>query len=68
MLREHPSALERDELPEVEVKKRRGISLVWLIPLVTGAIALWLTHHAAGEGADDHVPLTTPRPGAGKTW
>jgi hypothetical protein len=25
MLKEHPSALERDELPEVEVKKRRGI-------------------------------------------
>ena len=26
------SAPERDELPEVEVEKRRGISLVWLIP------------------------------------
>ena len=49
MLREHPSALERDELPEVEVKKRRGISLVWLIPLVAGAIALWLAYTTLQE-------------------
>jgi paraquat-inducible protein B len=40
MLKEPPSALERGELPEVEVRKRRGISLVWLIPLVAGAIAI----------------------------
>ena len=49
MLREHPSALERDELPEVEVKKRRGISLVWLIPLVAGAIAIWLAYTTLQE-------------------
>jgi len=35
---------ERDELPEVEVQARRGISLVWLIPLVAGAIAAWLAY------------------------
>ena len=49
MLKEHPSALERGELPEVEVKKRRGISLVWLIPLVAGAIALWLGYTTLQE-------------------
>ena len=49
MLRDHPSALERDELPEVEVKKRRGISLVWLIPLVAGAIAIWLAYTTLQE-------------------
>ena len=49
MLSEHPSALERGELPEVEVKKRRGISLVWLIPLVAGAIAIWLAYTTLQE-------------------
>lgn len=49
MLKEHPSALERDELPEVEVRKRRGISLVWLIPLVAGAIAIWLGYTTLQE-------------------
>jgi paraquat-inducible protein B len=33
---------ERDELPDVAVAPRRGISIVWLIPLVAGLIALWL--------------------------
>ena len=49
MLKEKPSALEGDELPEVEVKKRRGISLVWLIPLVAGAIAIWLAYTTLQE-------------------
>ena len=49
MLKEHPSAPERGELPEVEVKKRRGISLVWLIPLVAGAIAIWLGYTTLQE-------------------
>jgi paraquat-inducible protein B len=44
-----PSALERGELPQVEVKKRRGISLVWLIPLVAGAIAIWLAYTTLQE-------------------
>jgi paraquat-inducible protein B len=49
MLKEHPSVHERDELPEVEVKRRRGISLVWLIPLVAGAIAIWLGYTTLQE-------------------
>ena len=35
-------ASDLDEVPEVEVAARRGISIVWLIPLVAGAIAIWL--------------------------
>jgi paraquat-inducible protein B len=49
MLKEPPSALDRGELPEVEVKKRRSISLVWLIPLVAGAIAIWLGYTTLQE-------------------
>jgi paraquat-inducible protein B len=44
-----PSALDRGELPEVEVKKRRGISLVWLIPLVAVAVAIWLAYTTLQE-------------------
>ena len=33
---------ERDELPEVAVQARRGVSIVWLIPLVAVVIAAWL--------------------------
>jgi hypothetical protein len=36
------STTDLDEVPEVEVASRRGISIVWLIPLVAGAIAIWL--------------------------
>ena len=49
MLEEHPSAPEQSELPEVEVKRRRGISLVWLIPIVAGAIAVWLGYTTLQE-------------------
>ena len=49
MLKERPSAPEGEELPEVAVQKRRGISLVWLIPLVAGAIAIWLGYTTLQE-------------------
>ena len=49
MLNEQSSVLESGELPEVEVKRRRGISLVWLIPLVAGAIAIWLGYTTLQE-------------------
>ncbi len=35
---------EPDELPEVDVKARRGLSIVWLIPLVAAVIAAWLAY------------------------
>jgi paraquat-inducible protein B len=42
MLGDRQSTTEVDEVPEVEVAARRGISIVWLIPLIAGAIAIWL--------------------------
>jgi paraquat-inducible protein B len=35
--------------PEAALVRRRGISFVWLIPLVAGAIALWLGYTALQE-------------------
>ena len=37
------SASERD-LPAPAERRRRGLSIVWLIPLVAGAIAIWLAY------------------------
>jgi paraquat-inducible protein B len=42
MVGDRRSTTELDDVPEVEVAARRGISIVWLIPLVAGAIAIWL--------------------------
>src|SRR5688572_32891364 len=43
------------EIPEAEVVERRGLSLVWLIPAVAAAIALWLGYTTIqGQG-----PLVT---------
>ena len=33
---------EADEPPQVTIRKRRRFSVVWLVPLVAGAIAIWL--------------------------
>ena len=43
-----PSAPEHD-LPAPTEKPRRGISIVWLIPLVAAAIAAWLAYTAVSE-------------------
>ena len=42
MLGDRQSKTDLDDVPEVEVASRRGISIVWLIPLIAGAIAIWL--------------------------
>ncbi len=42
MLGDRRSTTDLDDVPEVEVAARRGPSIVWLIPLVAGAIAIWL--------------------------
>jgi paraquat-inducible protein B len=38
-----------NELPEVAVRKRRGPSLVWLIPLVAALIGAWLAYKTLSE-------------------
>ena len=45
-LRADPSA---SEPPQADVRRRRGISLVWLIPLVALAIGGWLAYKAYSE-------------------
>jgi paraquat-inducible protein B len=42
MFGDRQSTTDLDDVPEVEVAARRGLSIVWLIPLVAGAIAIWL--------------------------
>ncbi len=37
------------DVRDVEIQKRRGISPVWLIPLVAGAIAIWLGYKTVSE-------------------
>lgn len=49
MLGNRRPAPEVDDVPEVEVGARRGFSIVWLIPLVAGAIALWLGYSTLRE-------------------
>jgi paraquat-inducible protein B len=34
--------IDPDDVPEATVRKRRGFSFVWLVPLVAAAIAVWL--------------------------
>lgn len=38
-----------DELPEVKVQKKRGLSIVWIIPLVAALIGGWLTYKTISE-------------------
>jgi paraquat-inducible protein B len=33
---------ELEEAPQAAIRKRRGPSVVWLVPLIAGAIAIWL--------------------------
>ncbi len=49
MSEQNQASPERDEVPEVAVAQRRGISIVWLIPLVAGAIAVWLGYKTISE-------------------
>lgn len=38
-----------EEMPEVMVQKKRGISVVWIIPLVAALIGGWLTYKTISE-------------------
>ncbi len=40
---------QQPEAPEVAIEERRGISMVWLIPVVAGAIAIWLAYTTISE-------------------
>ena len=38
-----------EELPQVTVQKKRGISIVWIIPIVAALIGGWLTYKTISE-------------------
>ena len=44
-----PNPGEFEELPEVTVRKKRGISIVWIIPVVAALIGGWLTYKTISE-------------------
>ena len=44
---DEPDALE--DLPEVAVQERRGVSFVWLIPVVAAVIGAWLAYKTVTE-------------------
>ncbi len=46
---EDPNSIDLEELPEVAVQKKRGISIVWLIPLVAALIGGWLIYKTLSE-------------------
>ncbi len=49
MNEEGPSQSRVEELPEIAIEKRRGISVVWLIPLVAAIIGAWLAYKTITE-------------------
>jgi paraquat-inducible protein B len=46
---EDPDPIDFEELPEVTVQKKRGISIVWIIPVVAALIGGWLTYKTISE-------------------
>ena len=46
---EDPSPSDFEELPEVTVQKKRGLSIVWIIPIVAALIGGWLTYKTISE-------------------
>ncbi|MFQ5974524.1 MAG: MlaD family protein, partial [Alphaproteobacteria bacterium] len=40
---------DRDDAAEVAVGKRRGVSIVWLIPLIAAGVAGWLVYTTFAE-------------------
>jgi paraquat-inducible protein B len=48
---QHPESPRRggDAVPEAEIKTSRGISIVWLVPLVAAVIGIWLAYTTLQE-------------------
>ena len=46
---EDPDPIDFEELPEVTVQKKRGLSIVWIIPVVAALIGGWLTYKTISE-------------------
>jgi len=49
-----------DQIPEVEIKQRNRVSIVWLIPIVAGLVAIWLAYTTISEeGPTIHITFKT---------
>jgi len=46
---EDPQNIDLDELPEIAVQKKRGFSIVWIIPIVAALVGGWLTYKTISE-------------------
>ena len=46
---EDPLDTEMGQFPEVAVPKKRGFSIVWVIPIVAALIGGWLTYKTISE-------------------
>jgi len=46
---EHPKNVDLDELSEAVVQKKRGISIVWIIPIVAALVGGWLAYKTISE-------------------
>ncbi len=43
------SRIPEDDIPEAVVKPRRGISIVWIIPIVAALIGAWVAYKSYSE-------------------
>ena len=46
---EDPDNIDREELPEIAVKKKGGFSIVWIIPIVAALVGGWLAFKTISE-------------------
>ena len=44
-----------EAVPEAEIRGWRGISIVWLVPLVAAVIGIWLAQ--GGKNPQEQVPI-----------
>jgi len=60
---------DREDLPEVAVRNRRGVSIVWIVPLLALLIGAWLAYQSFSERGVEITILFTDAEGleAGKT-
>ncbi len=49
MSKENQDLSNNEDLPEVAVERRRGLSIIWLIPVVAALIGGWLTYQTISE-------------------
>jgi paraquat-inducible protein B len=46
---EDPKNVDLDALPEIAVQKKRGFSIVWIIPIVAALVGGWLAYKTISE-------------------